>query len=153
MQKPNQVDDLNKTIALLEQKKEQDFQTLKHQLRATGESLKPANLIKGAMRDVAASSHLKSMLIKAGIGLAVGLIAKKLLAEKKQPVKQVARKSTRLVDQAINFGAQMLSSRKEAILKAGALYVANHLIQAFRERSRRKRQYQNGTVYREDIRS
>ena len=88
MSKVNPNDSLNSSISLLEQKRQKDFQELKQQLRVTGESMKPANLIKSAVRDLTGSSQFKSVMIKAAIGLVAGIIAKKLIAKQQHNSKK-----------------------------------------------------------------
>ncbi|HUR30401.1 MAG TPA: hypothetical protein VMZ69_03155 [Saprospiraceae bacterium] len=140
MGKINPNDSLNESISLLEQKRQQDFQELKAQLRLTGDSLKPANLIKGAVHDITGSSQVRSVLIKAGIGLVVGIIAKKLLEKKQHNFKN------QFLGNAVQYGISFLSAKRNNLLKAAGIYVANQLIQTIRERRLRRRQLKDGTI-------
>jgi hypothetical protein len=143
MGKSNPTENLNHSISLLEKKKEQDFLELKQHLRMTGESLKPANLLKGAVRDITRSSQLKGILIKAGIGLALGLIAKKLVTSQKRNAKN------RMLGNALQYGISFLAAKRNNMLKAAGIYVANQVIEAIRERRMKRRHLNNGVPYHE----
>lgn len=89
----NQTQDIDAAIKALEERRMMELNALKDQLRETGQSLKPANIIKSAVNDLSSNSKLKSYLIKAGIGLAIGLISKRLLKSKKkiQPENHISK--------------------------------------------------------------
>src|SRR5687767_11246877 len=138
MSKVNPNDNLNASISLLEQKRQREFLDLKQQLRETGESLKPANLIKSAVRDIATSSQFKSILIKAAIGLAVGYVAKQLITHQQQNNKK------QILGNALQYGVSFLAAKRNNFLKAAGVYVANSLIESFREHRLRRRQLKDG---------
>ena len=137
MSKINPEDSLNASIAALEQKKQEEFQSLKQQLRSTGESMKPGNLIKSALRDVSSSPQLKSLLIKTVIGLAVGYVAKRLIA------KGQTNKKHQLLGNALQYGATFLAANQSALLKTAGTAVATGLIAAIKNR-KSKRHHTNG---------
>jgi|SRR5688500_9106039 len=141
MSKVNPTDSLNTSISLLEQKRNADFIALKEQLRATGESMKPANLIKGALRDITGSHQFKSVLIKAALGIALGIIAKKLVTS------QSENKTHRAVGNALQYGISFLAAERNNLIKSAGMYAANTLIQAIRERRMAKRHLRNGTEH------
>lgn len=141
MSKVNPNDELNSNISLLEQKRDKDFLELKQQLRLTGESMKPSNLIKGAVKDISGSNQLRSMLIKAGIGLALGFVAKKLITKQRRTNKN------QILGNAIQYGISFLAAKRNNLIKAAGIYVANSLIEAIRERRMRRRHLKNGEVY------
>lgn len=134
MNKVNLTESLNSSIAMLEQKKREEFQTLKEQLRITGESLKPANLIKGALRDVTGSSQFKSILIKAALGLAVGFVAKKIVASSQH------NKKNKMIGNALQYGAAYLASNRNSLLKTAGIAVANSIISGIKNRRQRRNQ-------------
>lgn len=143
MSKVNPNDSLNASISLLEQKRQKDFQELKQQLHVTGESMKPANLIKSAVRDITGSSQFKSVLIKAAIGLAAGIIAKKLLQRQKRTYKN------QILGNAVQYGISFLAAKRNSFLKAAGIYVANQLLETFREHRLRRRQLKDSTLVHE----
>ena len=88
MKNINQTDALNKVIEVLQKKKEIEFLLLKEQFQITYESLKPINLIKSTLADVASSPELKNNVLNNVIGLTTGYISKKvLLGSSRNPIK------------------------------------------------------------------
>lgn len=140
MSKINPTESLQSSIAVLEQKKDDDFRNLKYHLKETGQSLKPANLIKGAIRDVASSEQIRSILIKAAIGLAAGYVAKKLITRQRKTTKNL------LIGNAIQYGISFLASPKNNLLRSAGIMVANSVIEGIRRR-RAQRQLQNGAAH------
>jgi|SRR5688572_33227429 len=138
MNKPNPTDTLNSKITLLEQKRNQHFTDLKQQLRDTGESMKPANLIKGAIRDLTTSKQLKSMLIQAAIGFAAGYVLKKIITKNKDNAKN------RMIGNALQYGLSFLASKRNNMLKAAGLYVANHFMEAYKQRRHERQLLKQG---------
>ena len=138
MAKENPNDALSNSISFLEQKRRQEMEDLKQQLRYTGESLKPANLLKSAVSDLTSSPQFKSILIKAAIGLAAGLIAKQLLARHQKSQKN------QLINNAITYGVSFLASKRNNFLKAAGIYVANSLMETIRERRLQRRHLKYG---------
>jgi len=59
----NQKDLLNESIRLLQQKQALELIQLKEQFHATYESLKPLNLIKSTLHEVADSSEIKNNIL------------------------------------------------------------------------------------------
>lgn len=141
MSKINPNDSLSTSISLLEQKRNADFNALKEQLRATGESMKPANLLKEALRDITGSHEFRSVLIKAGLGIALGFLAKKLVTS------QSENKTHRVVGNALQYGISFLAAERNNLLKSAGMYVANHVIQSIRERRMAKRHLSNGAEH------
>ena len=88
MNKINQTEALNKTIAALQEKKEIEFSLLKEQFKITYESLKPINLIKSTLANVASSPELKNNVLNNVIGLTTGYLSKKvILGKTRNPIK------------------------------------------------------------------
>jgi len=139
MSKSNANESLNSSISLLEQKRERDFLDLKQHLRLTGESLKPANIIKSAVQDIAGSTQVRSFLVKAAIGLAVGFIATKVIKRKHD----TQNKSVFLSD-ALQYGMGMLASQRNNLIKAAGIFVAKQVISKIRERRQRRRYLHDG---------
>lgn len=136
--KINPSDSLNSSISFLEQKRNNELQELKQQLRYTGESLKPANLLKSVVKDMTSSPQFKSIVIKAAIGIAAGFLAKKLLTKQRSNMKN------QLLGNAIQYGVTFLASKRNNFLKAAGIYVANQLIETIRERRLQRRHLKYG---------
>ncbi len=133
----NPEDSLNASIAALEQQKQEELLSLKQHLHSTGESMKPGNLIKSALRDISSSPQIKSLVIKTVIGLAVGFIAKKLIAKTQKNSKH------QMLGNALQYGASFLAANQSTLLRTAGTAVATGLIAAIKNR-RAKRQHTNG---------
>ena len=122
----NPSEKLTERIAQLEKQRETELLALKYQLHETGQSLKPANIVKSAVQDVAGNDQVRSIFKKAVLGIAVGLVAKVVLSRKKK------RKPVNLVRTALGIGINMLISNRYTLLKsAGAMAlsaIANNLL-------------------------
>lgn len=103
MSTTHQTDTLNALINSLEEQRNNQLSALKSQLHLTGESLKPTNLMKSVASEFTDNKKFKTYLIQAGIGLAIGLVTKKLLAAKAQ------HNSTNLVGSIADFGFSKLN--------------------------------------------
>ena len=109
---------LTERIASLERQRETDLLALKYQLHETGESQKHANIVKSSVHVVAHNEQVISVIKKALIGIAVGLVAKMVLSKKKKK----KRKPGSLMRAALSIGINMLISNRYRLLKsAGAM--------------------------------
>lgn len=70
---------LKDTIQLLETEQKIEGRLLKEQFYLTYESLKPVNLLRSSIRDVASSPHLIDNIIGTAVGLATGYLSKKIV--------------------------------------------------------------------------
>ncbi len=140
MSNVNQSEALNALILSLETKRMNEFGSLKEQLRLTGESLKPVNLIKSAADELTGNSRLKSYLIKAGIGLAAGLLTKKLLTTTKE------NRATKLVGNIAEMGLNNLTANQYALIKTATPIVIGWIMNAIKNR-RIKRHHGNGVEH------
>ena len=77
----NQKDMLNESIRLLQQKQALELIQLKEQFHATYESLKPLNLIKSTLHEVADSSEVKNNILNNVVELTASFLLKKLLGD------------------------------------------------------------------------
>lgn len=77
---------LQAKIDLLEQQRAQSFREIKHQLKVTGQSLRPGNMIRDAAKDVIQSTDLKKLALKAGGAVAVAFILKQVLQKNEKKV-------------------------------------------------------------------
>lgn len=87
----NETDVLMERIILLEDRQAQELSLLREQLYSTYESLKPLNLIKNTLSNVASSQSLKDHILNGAIGLSVGYLSKKvLIGSTHNPIKNLA---------------------------------------------------------------
>jgi hypothetical protein len=70
---------LKNAIFLLEIEQAEKGQILKEQFVISWESLKPINLIKGAIHDISASPYLLDNILGTAIGLTTGYLSKKII--------------------------------------------------------------------------
>ena len=138
MSKENPNEALSNSISFLEEKRKRELEDLKQQLRYTGESMKPANLLKSAVSDLTSSPQFKSVLIKAAIGLAAGFLAKKLLTKHKNNQKN------QIIGNAVQYGISFLAAKRNSFLKAAGIYVANSLLESVRQRRLQRRHLKYG---------
>ena len=119
MNKINQTEALNKTIAALQKKKEIEFSLLKEQFQITYESLKPINLIKSTLANVASSPELKNNVLNNVIGLTTGYISKKvILGNTRNPIKILLGSLFQFaVANVVSKHTESLKSTGEIILK------------------------------------
>lgn len=90
MEKITSVTQLRESIRLLEMKKANEGRLLKEQIKTTYECLKPANLIKSTLHDLALAPNLKGDLMNATLGLAAGYLSKKVIVgSTHNPLKQL----------------------------------------------------------------
>lgn len=83
MKKPNAADSLKETIRLLEIRQAEEAKEFKEQFKLTYESLKPANIIKSTIRDLAYSVEVKNNLFDTLVSLVSNYMAKKILSDSK----------------------------------------------------------------------
>jgi hypothetical protein len=79
MAKQNAVDSLRESIRLLEVRQAEEGKILKEQLRITYESLKPVNLIKSTIKDIAGSVEARSGLVETIIAILSGYFTQKMV--------------------------------------------------------------------------
>ena len=90
MKKTNAKEALDESIRLLKHKQELELQVLRDQFQLTYESIKPINLIKNTLYQVASSSEIRNNILNNVVGLATGYLAKKiLLGASHNPVKKI----------------------------------------------------------------
>lgn len=74
--------DLKMAIKQLEVQQATELFLLKEEFHATGERLKPMNIIKRTFKNAVTGPDLKTDLVNAAIGLATGIVTKKLMIGK-----------------------------------------------------------------------
>ena len=133
MNNVNQTEALNTLIHSLEERRIIEFKALKEQLRITGESLRPINLIKTAANELTENKNLRTYLIQAGIGLAVTFLTKKLFTS------SGSNKTTRFVGNIAETGLNSLTANQAALIRIAAPFVFGMIIDAIKNRRKRSR--------------
>ncbi|HBC79507.1 MAG TPA: hypothetical protein DCZ51_12805 [Bacteroidales bacterium] len=98
MQKISSVAELKDAIQLLEVEQKVKGDLLKEQLFITFESLKPANIIKSTLDDIASSPYLLDNILGTAAGLFTGFISKKIF------IGASGNKIRKLIGHILQFG-------------------------------------------------
>lgn len=86
MVKQNAVNSLKESIRLLEMRQTEEGIILKEQFRITYESLKPVNLIKSSIKDLAGSFAIKSSIFESLFTIVSGYLTQKFIVNSKSNV-------------------------------------------------------------------
>jgi len=90
VEKITTIEELRKSIALLETKQKYELVLLKEQALITYESLRPVNLIKKTFSDLNVDSDFKHDILHTTLGVAAGYISKKAtVGSSHNPLKQI----------------------------------------------------------------
>ena len=90
MSKKHETDTLNERIVVLERRQAMEMNALKEQFHLTYESLRPMNILKKSLSEIATAPGLKSGIINGVIGLATGYLSKKvLIGSSHNPIKRI----------------------------------------------------------------
>jgi hypothetical protein len=98
MQKIASVAELKNAIQVLEVEQFDKGQLLKEQLFITYKSLRPGNLLRSTMKDIASSPYLFDNILGAAMGLVSGFISRKLF------IGASGNKLKKLIGHVLQFG-------------------------------------------------
>lgn len=122
MKKPNATDSLKESIRLLEIRQAEEGRLFKEQFKLTYESLKPANIIKSTIRDLAYSVEVKNNLFDTVLSLISGYLAKRILTDNKSGI------FNRIIRLLAHFGiTNVITNNAEEI----RLYLSNLISRLF----------------------
>lgn len=102
----NQNSDLDIAIARLRQQRDSKFVELKEQLAMTYESVKPINLLKGAVDDFKQIPDLKLNLMQSIVSIAGGYLSKKIVMGKSDSIFK------KVIGYALQYGLTNFISKK-----------------------------------------
>ena len=86
MTKQNAVNSLKESIRRVEIRQAEEGTILKNQFRITYESLKPVNLIKNSMKEIASSVEIKNSVFETIASIVTGYLSQKLIVNSKSNV-------------------------------------------------------------------
>ncbi|MDO8928592.1 MAG: hypothetical protein Q7J86_06440 [Bacteroidota bacterium] len=86
MEKQNAVTKLKESIRILEIRQAEEGQQFNAQLRITYESLKPINLIKNSIKDLADSFEIKNSLFETIFSIVSGYFAQRMIVSSKSNI-------------------------------------------------------------------
>jgi hypothetical protein len=115
MQTITSVDGLHEAIIALESLRREQEQELTVQFRSFYGSLRPVNIIKNTVRELAGSSDVRQKILSAALGMASGFIARKLFF----PLSTGSVK--KIFGAALQLGIAGLVTRKGNAVKSGGL--------------------------------
>jgi hypothetical protein len=122
MQEINSETDLNVAIFQLEIKQAEEAKLLKEQFFQTYESIKPANLFRNTMNDVASSPYLIDNIIGTAIGLGTGYLSRKIIIGASGNIFK------RLFGSVIQFGITNIVAQHPNTVKSIGEFIFNHVI-------------------------
>jgi hypothetical protein len=122
MQKISTAAELKNAIQLLEVEQKVKGDLLKEQLLITFESLKPANIIKSTLDDIASSPYLLDNILGTAAGLLTGFISKKIF------IGASGNKIRKLLGQILQFGITNFIALHPGKIKTLGWSLIQHII-------------------------
>lgn len=122
MKKKSAVESLRESIRILEIRQEEEGKALKEQFKITYESLKPVNLIKSSIADLANSSELKNNLFESLVSILTGYLSKKLVTSKN------SNPFIKILGAVLQFGVTSLIARNAETIR---IYLSDLLDKLF----------------------
>ena len=123
MEKINSAIGLRNAILQLESKQAEEVKTLKEQIHASYESMKPINLIKSTFHQIAESEDLKDNILNTSLGFVTGYLSKILFqGASHSPLRK-------LLGTALMFGVTNVVARHPAKIKAAGLAILETIIE------------------------
>jgi len=121
MQKITATEALKKSISVLEGRQMEEGILLRDQFKLTSDSLKPVNVLRKMIGDIAAPSDLKDNLIQTVTGLISGYVSRKMLVRSsKNPL-------LRLAGIFVQYGVTNFVAKNSDTIKALGLYYINKI--------------------------
>ena len=114
-------EDLRAAILELEDKMHREKRQLVDNFHNLQESLKPINLIKSTFKKVKETPGITNSVLKASLGLGVGLISKRLLLGKSTGFFK------KIIGSAIEMGVARLVTKKTDTIKSGGSHILKNI--------------------------
>ena len=103
-------EELKIAIVLLEQKRSEEKAVLKEQFSVVAENLRPVNILKRTIHEIAGSIDLKNQLLHTGVGLLAGYFTRKVL------VRASSNPFLKLAGVALQYGVTNYISQNSDVL-------------------------------------
>ncbi len=126
------TEELTTMIRSLEEKRTNELNELKAQLHLTGESMKPINLIKSAANELTGNKNVKSYLLQAGVGLAIGFLTKKLAEDSK------VNRNSKLIGNMAEMGLNNLTANQYSMIKMATPLLFGVIVSFIKKRKERR---------------
>ena len=121
MQNITSTADLKNEIQFLEVEQELKGQLLKEQFHLTLEGLKPANILKRTMDDVASSPYLIENILSSATGLVTGYLSRKLI------VGGSANIFRKIIGSLLQFGVTNVVAQRADVFKSVGQFILKHI--------------------------
>ena len=132
MQKVSAADTLRKAILSLEIRQIEEGKLVAEQFKVTYESLKPLNVIRKMIGEIAEPSELKDNLIQSAIGILSGYVSRKMLVRSsKNPI-------LRLAGVIAQFGVTTFVANNSATIEAMGIHYLNRIADICSKHKRKK---------------
>src|SRR3954462_2388055 len=119
MEKTTTVAQLRASILLLEIQQKKEGKLLKEQFNITYENLRPVNLIRNTIRELATTPGMKDDLLTTSISMVTGFLAKKaVVGNTNNPIKQV-------LGSLLQMGVTSIVAKNSDGLKNGVMKFIN----------------------------
>ena len=110
LKKMTASEELRISIALLEQKRVEEKAVLKEQFSVVAENLRPVNILKRTIHEIAGSFDFKNQLIHTGAGLLAGYFTRKVV------VRSSSNPFLKLAGVALQYGVTNYISNNSEVL-------------------------------------
>jgi hypothetical protein len=121
MQNITPTDELKNAIQLLEVEQAAKWQLLKDQFHLSYESLKPVNLLRSTVNDIASSPYLIDNIIGNAVGLATGYLSRKIVVGASG---NIFRK---LIGFVLQFGVANFVAQHPDAIKSIGQFILQHI--------------------------
>lgn len=110
---------IQQAILDLKNRKAIQEEILLHEIRETFENIKPLNLLKNTIRQVAASPDFRSNLLKGAVGIGTGMLSQNII------MNGAAGIGKKILGNALKFGiATLVAKNAEKIKSAGSGFIS-----------------------------
>jgi len=125
MQPINSESSLQTAILRLEEKRREEAKQLTEHLLLALESVKPINMIKSALKEVAASQELQSRIVRTALALMTGYLFQKIFKRVSQ------NRYKRLLAAALQFGITTAIVKNPEVVKV----IGNRILKLIRPKA------------------
>ncbi|MCX6285046.1 MAG: hypothetical protein NTW31_12525 [Bacteroidetes bacterium] len=122
MEKITSVSRLKDAIQLLEDRQAFQGQMLKEQVYGTIEALKPGNILKNTLANLASTPNLVDSVLSTAIGLGTGYLSKKIIVG---PSGNIFRK---FIGKAFQLGVTAFIAQHPIAVKSVGRYILQHSV-------------------------
>lgn len=122
MESINSIADLKNAIQILEFEQAEKEQLLKEQVYFIYENLKPVNLIRNTLSEVASSPYLIDDILGATVGLASGYVSKRIAVGSSS---SIIRK---LLGTILQFGVTNIVAQNSNTIKSVGQFIYQHFL-------------------------